>query len=1026
MAPKCTKKGLSRLHGFVVLSRPFVENRSCLATAARYRVQGVQLATRDKNVKAKPVTQDNRGPLMYVCNATTGCEPAPLRADFSGKASSRGQEDMEMRGLGRILAIAALCATAPLAAQITLSQSTDGVNIQPGNTPACGNSTGNTDNSYLRAYNIGTAMTATAVRLGIESDGGVNTIEVKFWSYTGTPGVTGFAFGPQIGNTTSFLTRGDGTWDGTVQTILLDTPVSLPVGNVLVEAKVLNNQLTDGLFYFGSNTAGETPTNSSFIIAPDCSITVPTTMAAVGFATCHIVLDIVGYTTAAPDPVISLRYPTGAGKQIAPTTGSIHAGTFTGGAAGNVVVQVHNHGVAANLTISSVTIGSQTNCTAGPVTPPGAIAPGTSANLTIPVTPSAGEGTFSFSVTVNSNATNQSAYAFTVNGGRGMSGTYSVIPAGGGDYTDIGDAFDDLEDFGMVGAVIIEVADGTYTPTMSYGLGSDGSLAKTPVYGNSSVNTITVRAAAGADPIIDGGGFGPFIDGIAGNATGCLSFHGLTSVTVEGLTFRNAADFGLFMTGSKEKGSIARNATVRRCLFHNITNGPGLAVIHDYYSYNNLTVENNMVHNCGAANSAYGAALRGSIAVWHSGTNGTFQHNTILHNAALGASSSGCLGFTGNAFLIINPIVNYNVFSAISNGSACYLFRQAATGTPSSMPAVADRNVVHYGPGCNAAHGYGTTGTAPIAAVTYTTLAQWQTAYSTLNPNSIDSDPNLVSTSDVHLQSTSPAIDLAVGSAETIDIDVETRPIGTAPDAGADETAGGGAGGTLNITTTTLPDAVELVAYSTPVNATQSGAPGPYTWGLTGAPGWLGIAGTTLTATLSGTPPAASANTYNFSITITNGSANDSQAVSLTVLPSGTLVITTTSLPGGTAGAAYNQTINASGGTANYTWALDSGALPTGTTLDTAATGLSTTLTGTPTAGTYNFTVRITDSVAATDTQAYTVVISTGGGGGGGGGIGGGGGGGGGGCSSGGGHSPWLLLALAPLAVLFLRKRRSA
>ncbi|MBX3459263.1 MAG: hypothetical protein KF696_04735 [Planctomycetes bacterium] len=929
-----------------------------------------------------------------------------------------------MRGLSRILAIAALCATAPLAAQITLSQSTDGVNIQPANTPACGNSTGTTDNSYCRAYNIATPMTATAVRIGVESDGGINTMEIKFWNYTGIVGQASFVLGSQIGNTTSFLTKGDGTWDGTVQTILLDTPVSLPAGNVLVEAKILNNQLTDGLFYFGSNTGGETPTNSSFIIAPDCNITVPTTMATVGFPTCHIILDIVGYTAAPPTPVISVRYPTGTGKRVPPTSGSIHAGTYTPGAAGNVVVQLHNHGPTGSITVSSVNIGTQTNCTVGSITLPGAIAAGTSQNLTIPVTPSAGIGTFSFNVTVNSNAANQSAYAFTVNGGRGMTGTFTVIPAGGGNYTDIGAAFDDLEACGMVGPVIIEVADGTYTPTMSYGLGSQGSLAKTPIYGNSSVNTITIQAATGANPIIDGGGFGPFIDGLAGNGTGCMSFHGLTSITVEGLTFRNGADFGLFVTGSKENGSIARNATIRRCTFHNISNGPGLAIVHDYYSYNNVTVENNMVYSCGAGNSAYLGALRGAIAVWHPGTNGLYQHNTILHNAAQGTAISGCLGFTaGNVFLAINPTVSFNVFSVTSNGMACYVFRQAASGTPTTMPSVADRNVVHYGPGCNAAHGYGTGGTAPIAAVTYATLANWRAAYASLNVNSIDSDPNLVSSTDVHLQTTSPAIDLAVGSTVTIDRDGDTRPIGTAPDAGADERAGGGAGGSLNITTTTLPDAVELVAYSTPVTATASGLAQPFTWSLVGAPGWLGITGTTLTATLSGTPPAASANTYNFDLVITKGTVSDTQAVSLTVLPSGTLIITTTSLPSGTVGVGYNQTIQASGGTGGYVWTLDVGPLPAGLNLDMAATGLSTTLTGTPTtAGTYPFTVRITDSLAATDPQAYTLVINNppgpigkkkGGSGGGG-------------CSSGGGTAPWMLLGLIPLALLAVYRRRSA
>lgn len=60
-----------------------------------------------------------------------------------------------------------------------------------------------------------------------------------------------------------------------------------------------------------------------------------------------------------------------------------------------------------------------------------------------------------------------------------------------------------------------------------------------------------------------------------------------------------------------------------------------------------------------------------------------------------------------------------------------------------------------------------------------------------------------------------------------------------------------------------------------------------------------------------------------------------------------------------------------------YTWSLVSGSLPPGLTLDTGATGRTTTLTGTPSStGTYNFTVRITNDISgAFDDQAYTVEI---------------------------------------------------
>lgn len=95
----------------------------------------------------------------------------------------------------------------------------------------------------------------------------------------------------------------------------------------------------------------------------------------------------------------------------------------------------------------------------------------------------------------------------------------------------------------------------------------------------------------------------------------------------------------------------------------------------------------------------------------------------------------------------------------------------------------------------------------------------------------------------------------------------------------------------------------------------------------------------------------------------------------------GPLTITTSSLANGNAGSAYSQSVLASGGTLPYTWSLvaGQGTLPTGLTLSTAGT-----ISGTPTtAGTYNFTVRVSDAASATAQKALSIVIAQGGGGGG-------------------------------------------
>jgi len=84
------------------------------------------------------------------------------------------------------------------------------------------------------------------------------------------------------------------------------------------------------------------------------------------------------------------------------------------------------------------------------------------------------------------------------------------------------------------------------------------------------------------------------------------------------------------------------------------------------------------------------------------------------------------------------------------------------------------------------------------------------------------------------------------------------------------------------------------------------------------------------------------------------------------------LAITTTTLSNGTTGTAYNATLGATGGAPPYTWALVSGALPTGLN-PLSAGGL---ISGTPTVvGTFNFSVRVTDSVGGTATSVLAITV---------------------------------------------------
>ena len=108
------------------------------------------------------------------------------------------------------------------------------------------------------------------------------------------------------------------------------------------------------------------------------------------------------------------------------------------------------------------------------------------------------------------------------------------------------------------------------------------------------------------------------------------------------------------------------------------------------------------------------------------------------------------------------------------------------------------------------------------------------------------------------------------------------------------------------------------------------------------------------------------------STTITAAFSGKTGIATLTV-QAAPLTITTGSLPNGVLNSAYSATLAGSGGTLPYGWSLQSGSLPPGLSLSTSGT-----ISGTPTAaGSYNFTVRLTDNVAQTVTKALSITISS-------------------------------------------------
>jgi hypothetical protein len=168
----------------------------------------------------------------------------------------------------------------------------------------------------------------------------------------------------------------------------------------------------------------------------------------------------------------------------------------------------------------------------------------------------------------------------------------------------------------------------------------------------------------------------------------------------------------------------------------------------------------------------------------------------------------------------------------------------------------------------------------------------------------------------------------------------------------------------LTITTKSLPGGTVSSAYNQTLQA--SGGASPYSWSISSGSLPPGLALSTA-GVISGT--LTTAGTANFTVKVTDANSNAvTQALSIVVV---SITVTTTSLPGGTVSTAYSQTLQVTGGTSPYTWTISSGSLPAGLTLNTAGV-----ISGTPTtAGTANFTVKVTDTNSNAATQTLSIVV---------------------------------------------------
>jgi uncharacterized repeat protein (TIGR01451 family) len=159
------------------------------------------------------------------------------------------------------------------------------------------------------------------------------------------------------------------------------------------------------------------------------------------------------------------------------------------------------------------------------------------------------------------------------------------------------------------------------------------------------------------------------------------------------------------------------------------------------------------------------------------------------------------------------------------------------------------------------------------------------------------------------------------------------------------------------------------VSYSD--SLTVTGGTSPFTWSISAGSLPPGITIGTSTGLLTGTPTTAG--TYSFTVKVTDSAGlSATEATSITIVPGPSLTFSTP--PSGWTNTVYTDTLTATGGTTPYIFSLATGSLPPGISL--SASGV---LSGTPTsAGTYSFTVKLTDALGQTTTKATTLTIAAG------------------------------------------------
>ena len=638
----------------------------------------------------------------------------------------------------------------------------------------------------------------------------------------------------------------------------------------------------------------------------------------------------------------------------APAITSANAATFTVGTAGSFSVTTTGSPTAAlsesGALPTGVTFVDNGNGTA---TLAGTPAAGTSGTYSITITAANGvspNATQSFTLTVNAAPT---APAITT----GTSATFTVGTAGSFPVTTTGNPTAAITESGTLpsGVTFVDNANGTATLAGTAASGTSGSYPITITAANGvSPNatqsfTLTVNAATAAPVITSAGSTtfavstaGTFSVTTTGNPTAALSATSSPALP-SGVTFKDNGNGTATLAGTPPAGSQGTYT-----LTITASSSAGTTV----QSFT-LTVNSGLaITSAATATATAGKAFSFTVTTTGTPTPTLTRAGTLPSGITFTANANGTATLSGTPAATAHGIYPLTFTARNSTGTAS----QAFTLTVDETPAFSNATTLTETAGTAFTFTVSTTG-YPTAALSAGSLPSGVSFSDNGNGTGTLSGTTAVAagTDSVTVTatnaggSTSQTITLTVKAAGTT---TEAVPTFTSA---ATATATAGKAFTFTVTT------AAATTYTTRV--THSGTlPAGVSFSNNGNG----------TATLSGTPTAASGGTYPITFTATNTAGTTTQSFVLIV--SGPPAITTAASATATVGSSFNFTVNATGAPAPTM--TESGALPQGLTWVDNGNGTAT-LAGTPgvgQGGVYKLTLTATNT-GGTATQSFTLTV---------------------------------------------------